>query len=448
MNKIALEVVKLSTRLDELKKKRIEKYVAFGDDYEYKYDEDKTNESKTHSKFLDDKIAQIDFANIANNKQDQSLLGNFLHSAQYNNATNLFTEVSQFRADNIKNYRQRCLRGEVRMIPPFEHLRNEFASQMPQDLLQRDGNDDILAFFSDAEEEEDDEQIIENEKASDFAMNILNSCSPISTQQNMPKLPEQKNLSIFNLGNQVNPIMASSGSIMSESDRDRDETQNIEQAFLSRTDTKRDHQKEWVNFDDDQNLDDDFSNFFENNTEITQKKKISKRIKGGIGNVWNKAKEKRASKKNKNSPIPTKQQQKNTTTTNPESKDFDVLDFFGSNAQNKQSNGYSKQHNNNIQKTKQPKNTKKTAPSSSMFDGFDFNQDSKQNQTQNTPKHNATNNNAFGDLFGDFSSNKPENTHNLEQKKSVKALMQSAYKKQPQKNNNKKSKDLFDDLFD
>ena len=44
MNKIALEVVRLSTRLEELKKKKIDKYVAFGDDYEYKYDEAKQKE--------------------------------------------------------------------------------------------------------------------------------------------------------------------------------------------------------------------------------------------------------------------------------------------------------------------------------------------------------------------------------------------------------------------
>eukprot|EP01084_Bolivina_argentea_P074800 135665_1 len=209
MKKIAMEVIKMSTRLDEIKKKKIDKYVAFCDDYEYKYDESKLKVSGSdNAAFIDDKIAQIDFTNIYENKQDQCLLGSLFNSNTNDIATHMFTEVSQFRADNVQNYRERCLRGEVRMIPPFEHLRNQFGEQMPDEMFYGNDGDDILAFFED-EELQDKQDVIQHDKArmsdkaSDFALSLLqNSFSPRAKASTEPQLTQQ--VSIFDLGQNVN----------------------------------------------------------------------------------------------------------------------------------------------------------------------------------------------------------------------------------------------------
>merc|ERR1712228_680695 len=263
------------------------------------------------------------------------------------------------------------------------------------------------------------------EKASDFAMNILNSFSPISSKPSEPKLNGQQ-VSIFDLGNQItSETITPNVSLLGASDENEESSNEDVGAFLSRTDTKRDHtkqslrefNKDWVNFDDDgDENDDDFgSSFFakkqeeqsgidailfssDNTLNGTQRpKKISKRIKGGLGNVWNKAKEKRKRVKliRKNS----------------------------------------KQHKINV------KTSNKAA---AIFGDFEFSEDG--NKKQSKQKQDT-----FGDLFGDLSSNQNDDTNTMpiHQKQSVKDLMQTAYK-QPTKASNTKTKasNVFDDLFD
>ena len=214
------------------------------------------------------------------------------------------------------------------MIPPFEHLRNEFGSQMPDDLLTRD-EDDILAFFS--EDEMDDYEFKQtqslfegtgskrpSEMASDFSMNILTSFSPISKPISDNNL-NPRQTSIFDLGHSLGGAKSVSTGSASGLQSDNEERSMSDDynalgghGFLTRTDTKRDAfgntirdiNPDWVNFDDDDNDDDGFNgpfNNFEENSRLddifastgdsqSQKMKVSERIKGGLGSLAKKAK--------------------------------------------------------------------------------------------------------------------------------------------------------------
>ena len=272
----------------------MKQYVAFGDDYEYKYDEEKMNgQGGKQETFIDDKIAQIDFANIANNKEDQSLLGNFLGSNKAYEDTNLFTEISQFRANDVESYRKRSARGEVRMIPPFEHLRNEFGNQMPdgvveQDDLQDVDENDLLGFIMQSGDDLNGINEIDDVKTSEFALSILNSFTPPAPPATESKQKEsntngsgaqpsfRKPQSIFDMGHEIQKSrdrfsmdniypMEEADTELEEGDEngfgdafDNEQSDSGTPAgFLMRTDTTRDRtantmremNPEWINFD-------------------------------------------------------------------------------------------------------------------------------------------------------------------------------------------------------
>merc|ERR1712228_485829 len=259
-------------------------------------------------------------------------------------------------------------------------------------------------------------------------------------------------------------------SLLGASDENEESSNEDVGAFLSRTDTKGDHtkqslrefNKDWVNFDDDG---DDFGNAFfakkqeeqsgidailfssDNTLNGTQRpKKISKRIKGGLGNVWNKAKEKRKRvkliRKNSKSETfgiddvePIQSMQTEMTPISTENNDFDPLSFFGSEKKKAPKSNNANQHKINV---------KTSDKAAAIFGDFEFSEDG--NKKQSKQKQDT-----FGDLFGDLSSNQNDDTNTMpiHQKQSVKDLMQTAYK-QPTKASNTKTKasNVFDDLFD
>jgi len=155
-----------------------------------------------------------------------------------------------------------------------------------------------------------------------------------------------------------------------------------------------------------------------------------------LGNVWNKAKEKgkrvKLSRRNSKSdtfgiddvePVPVQM-----TPISTENDDFDPLSFFGGNESEK---------------------NKKTKSNSANQQSNWVNFDKDSNK-----KHSKQKQDTFGDLFGDLSSSKQNNKDNnhinaepILQKKSVKDLMQTAYK-QPSKPPKPKATNVFDDLFD
>ncbi|ETO09650.1 DENN domain-containing protein 1B isoform 1 [Reticulomyxa filosa] len=132
--------------------------------YDYQYKEEEHLESAKRSNLIDEKMATIDFANLnldSMNETDQimltDLLGlNFMDSF---GGANVFSEVSQFDAKNPNLYRVKMAGGEVKMIPPFDHLHQQFR---PPPLFATDYNDDD---DNDNDNDDDDDDDEEGDKA-------------------------------------------------------------------------------------------------------------------------------------------------------------------------------------------------------------------------------------------------------------------------------------------
>eukprot|EP01084_Bolivina_argentea_P058823 107371_1 len=222
------------------------------------------------------------------------------------------------------------------MIPTFEHLHlNEFIPPMYEN------NDNLAEFFSDDDDNDDirndnefkqKQNTEQDDKASYFAMLMLKSVSPAAQTNNQSQRPSlTNNKSIFAMGQQLdvkstnipNTTFTSSASNMDmdrDSDRDSDRGSDLDSpspgGFLSRTDTVRDKtsntiremKQSWVNFEvDDEDpfsspffaekneQNDDLSEIFssaESLRNVSDKKKIRKRITGGIGTAFSKVKKK------------------------------------------------------------------------------------------------------------------------------------------------------------
>jgi len=152
------------------------------------------------------------------------------------------------------------------------------------------------------------------------------------------------------------------------------------------------------------------------------------------------------------------------------SKEFDLLNFVGTKKRNslpgnKGSNNKLKPKQNGAL-SQQRSNTMRGTNPISLFDDFDFTSGGSSEsvaKSSNSRKADGGNRNGaandFGNLFGDFSSDKSLSTHpepSSPRKVDVKSVMQGAYQKssptqtamrskaklKPKKNN------IFDDLFD
>ncbi|ETO21208.1 hypothetical protein RFI_15997 [Reticulomyxa filosa] len=136
------------TTIDQLRRARIRLYVAFKDLYDYQYKEEEHLESAKRSNLIDEKMASIDFANLnlgSMNKNDQTMLTdllglNFVDSSA---GSTVFSEVSQFDAKNPNAYRIKMVGGEVKMIPPFDHLHRQFRPPATS-LSERKDDDEPL----------------------------------------------------------------------------------------------------------------------------------------------------------------------------------------------------------------------------------------------------------------------------------------------------------------
>ena len=311
--------------------------------------------------------------------------------------------------------------------------------------------------------------------------------------------------------------IASTGNGFQSDNEERSASNNSDYdagAFLSRTDTRRDHNgntirnfnKDWVNFDDNMNDEafkdephDPFSNFEERSAldEIfassgdiqPEKKRLTdtfKTVKTGLGNLKEKAKGKLKRRKSSNTldtfgigdvdPIRDRSNSNNKPNDNNKSstsKDFDALNFGqgGGGKKRDSNNGYNKLKKT-MNKPNKPKHNNvhkadaNNMRAQSLFSDFDFSQDNNNNnnvqqqtqqQQQYVPSQKAQD--AFGDLFGDFSNSDLMNNNDnnddmgfmnmMPEKKSVRDVMQSAYKS-TNKSHNKvkpKNKDLFGDLL-
>lgn len=141
MREEAKKLLNLCTNSSELKKCRSHKYVSFRDLYEYQY-KPSNDESSKKSQLMEEKLSKIDFKQLLENHQSMAadLLGlsepqDFIYEEE-----SPFYQQSQFDVNNVMEYQNKMVRGEVRTIPPFEHLHRVL---MPPEIIRGKRNEEL-----------------------------------------------------------------------------------------------------------------------------------------------------------------------------------------------------------------------------------------------------------------------------------------------------------------
>ncbi|ETO31465.1 hypothetical protein RFI_05655 [Reticulomyxa filosa] len=141
----AVKLYQLTTNKEELGKARFGLYAALKDIHKYEYKEDIHPDTAKKNNL-------IDFANLnfeAMDLSDQTVLNNLfgLSSNNFSRENIIFSEISQFDAKEPNVYRTKMFGGEVKMIPPFDHLHRQFK---PSDSC-------LHPKFQEEEEDDDDD---------------------------------------------------------------------------------------------------------------------------------------------------------------------------------------------------------------------------------------------------------------------------------------------------
>ncbi|ETO15783.1 hypothetical protein RFI_21580 [Reticulomyxa filosa] len=127
----ATKLYQLITSSDQLRKARIGLYGAFKELHNYQFKEEDHLEFIKKLNLVEEKITSVDFTQHEldlTDESDQHAITAFLRlHLDFNYEGNVvFSQTSQFDAKNPNPYRGKMAAGEVKLIPPFCHLRSQF----------------------------------------------------------------------------------------------------------------------------------------------------------------------------------------------------------------------------------------------------------------------------------------------------------------------------------
>ena len=142
MREEAKILLQLCTNPNELRKCRLSHYVSFRDLYEYQYKPPKDEESKK-TRLMEENLSKIDFTKL--DKKDHHIAADLLglsdvHDIIYEEESP-FYQQSQFDSANVVEYQDKMVRGDVRIIPPFDHLHRVF---MPPEIIRGKANEELM----------------------------------------------------------------------------------------------------------------------------------------------------------------------------------------------------------------------------------------------------------------------------------------------------------------
>ncbi|ETO22352.1 hypothetical protein RFI_14845 [Reticulomyxa filosa] len=161
MCKQASKLHQMVTNIDQLKKTRQKKYVTLKDLRSFEFKEEDHLEGTKKSNWIDEATVAANFVTTNLDKKEQDMMTDLLglssndfddEGTKYNtdklqkkcgkeekkkrkkdnnnNNTETYKKISQFDAKDPKAYRDKMVAGEVKMIPPFDHLHRQFQPQL------------------------------------------------------------------------------------------------------------------------------------------------------------------------------------------------------------------------------------------------------------------------------------------------------------------------------